>query len=201
MLRLLIIVILLSTAAIARAEPVLIDRDDLNQLIEKAEDSARRLEKSLVKVPPGLQPKGMRAELEDLRDELKKLRVLVQKAPPAANSPASAPPVARPCLATATGAVLEAEAFERLLGAVAMARFPAEQLAAIVAGTRDNLVTMSQTRGLLGPLLFASDKRSALNHLVPRLSDFSPTGRDALLEAFPLGSERQRAAALFDRCQ
>lgn len=201
MLRLLTLITLLSTASIAHAEPVVIDRDDLNQLIQKAENSAKNLEKSLAKAPPGLQPKGMKAELDDLRDDLKKLRALVQKAPPAATSPAPTPPAPRPCLATATGSVMDPDAFKSLLGRIALGRFPADQLSTLFAGTRDHLVTMAQARELLGIFQFATDKRNALNHLVPRLSDFTPAGRDALLEVFSLPSDKQSAAGLFDRCQ
>lgn len=201
MLRLLTLVTLLSTASIAHAEPVVIERDALNKLIEKAEDSAKNLEKNLAKTPLALQPKGMRAEIDDLRDELKKLRTLVQKAPPAATPPAPTPPAPRPCLATATGSVMDPDAFKSLLGRIAMGRFPADQLSTLFAGTRDHLVTMAQTRELLGIFQFAQDKRNALNHLVPRLSDYTPAGRDALLEAFQLPSDKQAAAGLFDRCQ
>lgn len=201
MLRLLSLVAVLSTASIAHAEPVVIERDALNKLIEKAEDTAKRLEKNLEKTPLALQPKGMRAEIEDLRDELKKLRALVQKAPPAATPPAPTPPVAKPCLATATGEVMNAEAFKTLVGRVASGRFAADRLTALSAGTRGQLVTMAQTRELLGLFQFGTDKLSALRALVPLLSDFTPAGRDALLEVFPMERDKEVATSILSQCQ
>lgn len=200
MLRLLSLVALLSTASIAHAEPVVIERDTLRDLIDKAEDAAKRLDKELSKIPKPAQPKAAKDALDDVRDRLKQLRALAMKAAPATPSTPT-PPVAKPCLATASGEVLSADAFKSVLGQVAMGRFAADKLTALAGGTRNKLVTMDQTRELLGPFQFASDKIDALRVLVPKLSDLTPQGRDALLETFPLASDKARAQALFAQCQ
>lgn len=203
MLRLLPIVALLSTASIARAEPVTIERDDLRALIERAEDAAKRLDKELSKIPKTAQPKAAKDALGDLRDRLKELRALAQKAKPVASTTPGTPtdPVAKPCLATATGTVIDADAFKALLGRMSIEPFVKDRLTHLTSAARDHLFTVAQVRELLRSLNFASDKISVLRVTVPRLSDYTPAGRDGLLELFPMESDKQRALALFAECQ
>ncbi|HRE89974.1 MAG TPA: DUF4476 domain-containing protein [Myxococcota bacterium] len=200
MLRPLSLVALLSTASMAHAEPVVIERDALRDLIDKAEDAAKRLDKELSRIPKPAQPKAAKDALADVRDRLKQLRALAMKAAPLTPS-APTPPVAKPCLATASGEVLGDDAFRSLLGQVASSRFAADKLTILAGGTRNRLVTMAQARELLGPFPFANDKFSALRELIPKLSDVTPAGREGLLEAFPLASDKERVQALFGQCQ
>lgn len=200
MLRLLALVALLSTATIAHAEPVVIERDTLRDLIEKAEDAAKRLDKELSKIPRPAQPKGAKDALADVRDHLKQLRALAAKAAPA-TPPTPTPPVAKPCLAAASGEVIDADAFKALLGSVSVAPFANDKLIVLSAGTSNHLVTTAQTRELLGLFQFSNDKLSALRVLVPRLSDLTPAGRDALLETFSMSRDKEVATSILSQCQ
>lgn len=200
MLRLLPLIALLSTASIAHAEPVVVEREALRDLIEKAEDAAKRLDKELSKIPKPAQPKAAKDALADVRDHLKQLRALAAKAAPA-TPPTPTTPVAKPCLAAASGEVMDTDAFNALLSHASLARFANEKLTILSAGTSNHLVTMAQTRELLGLFQFGSDKLSALRALVPRLSDFTPAGRDTLLESFPMARDKEVATSILSQCQ
>lgn len=79
--------------------------------------------------------------------------------------------------------------------------FAAHKLAQVRAAAPDHLFTSEQVGRLLAQFTFAKDKLSALRLVVPRLSDFTIEGRDAIVATFTLSSDQEEVRRVLSACQ
>jgi len=188
---LLTLLLVAASASTSFAEPVLVERDPLLTLIDKAEDALKDLDAQVTKLGP-LAPAKLKSAAKTLKSRLADLEAHAKAATP------PAPPA--PCVTTNCPASPSTpEAMSALVAQVKAVTFPNDKVKAITTAAAGARYTAAQAGELLALLTFSKDRLAALGAFAPCLLDVTASSRSALLDMFSMSSDRAQAEALLPR--